>query len=99
MSPTPSFLPQWEISLPCPRGFDREIQLVFRLVQRLLGPGAMSHHVVVVGGTSTVHLMNCLDYVLVNIIKIVPIADLCRNFHTRNKRHCKSNSYECFLHR
>ena len=57
---------------------DREAQLPLRCAEVILGFGAVALHVVVIRRTCMLHLMDGLNNMLVNIVKIVPIVGLCR---------------------
>src|SRR5271165_1170447 len=65
--------------LSCRRlgGVDGQAQFALGGAQMFLGPGSVSFHIVVVGGAGTVHLMDGFYDVLMNAVKIVPVADLC----------------------
>jgi hypothetical protein len=62
---------------PC--GFYGEVEFVFGAVQQLLGFGAVTVHVVVVGGTGAIHFMDGLGHVFVDFVQIVPVVNRCGN--------------------
>lgn len=66
-------------ALARPRCLHREVKFVLGSVKVFLCLSAMPLHVEVVGGTRPIHLVNGLDYVLVNFVKIVPVTNLRGN--------------------
>ena len=58
-------------------GFDREAQLMLGCMQVLLGLGAVSCHVIVVGFAGVFHLVDRFNNVVVNAVQIVPVVHLC----------------------
>src|SRR5581483_9776059 len=51
----------------------------------LFCPGSMSRHVVVVRCTRTLHLINRLHYVPMDLLQIVPVTNLRGHNHARGK--------------
>src|ERR1035438_3733922 len=45
------------------------------IVQQRFRLGAMSSHVVMVRGARPLHFMDCLDYMVVDLVELVPIVD------------------------
>jgi hypothetical protein len=66
-------------------------------MQMLYGLGAVSFHVVVVGGTGAVHLMDGFVNMLVNFIQIVPVADV-RECGASHEGQAECGDYKRFLH-
>jgi len=63
-------------------GIDCEAQLTLCSAEVVLGFGAVAHHVVVIGCTGTLHLVDGLDDVFVHIVKIMPVVDLRGQYRT-----------------
>jgi hypothetical protein len=80
------------------RRFYRLVQLVLGLVQELLGLGSMSGHIVMVRGASAVHFMDRLDYVIVDLVEIVPIPHSLRKRYSGHEGECRCYGEHYFLH-
>src|ERR1700733_11632639 len=79
-------------------GIDREAQLPLCCAKVILSFGAVAHHVVMIGCTCMLHLIDGFNDILVNRIKIVPGVDLCGQYRTCCKCRCESKCGNDFLH-
>jgi hypothetical protein len=70
---------------------------VFGGMQKLFGLFAVPGHIVVVGGTGVVHLMDGLNNMSVDGIQIMPVMDV-RKSSAGNECQAKSGDYKSLFH-
>jgi hypothetical protein len=68
------------------RSVDGEAQFALRRAEVVLGFGAVAHHVVVIRRTRMLQFIYGFNDMLVNLVKIVPVANLCGYHRTGGKR-------------
>jgi hypothetical protein len=82
----------------CLGGLYRVVQFVLGLMQELFGFGSMPSHIIVVRGACAIHLVDRLDHMFVDFVKVVPIPHGIGNGYSRCEGECRGYYERCFLH-
>jgi hypothetical protein len=78
--------PGRNVHLASLRPSHRSVELVLGIAQVLFGLDSVAFHVVVIGGAGALHLVNGFRDVLMNLVEVVPVANLGR--HNRASGEC-----------
>jgi hypothetical protein len=79
-------------------GLDGEVEFVLGVVEGSLGLCTVAIHVVVVGGAGVIHFVDGFNYMLVNFVEVVPIADF-GDGDSASKGEGKSGNHVKLIHR
>jgi hypothetical protein len=80
--------------------FDGVVEFVLCRVEMLFGFGAVTLHIIVVGGAGTIHFFDGFIYMVVGRFQIVPVTNPFGNGDPGDKRQTrgKNGNCNCFRH-